>query len=288
MTDTHSSRPLEHVVLGISASENDMAIDLGFTKREVNRCVREVSSAVLTQGGSVVFGHDWRPEGVMSELLHMAIAHHSSGAYSSSSRHAPMVNFVPWPSKTTVNADDRNQYRDVLHIVEMERPDGFLAVSKKAKTSSEQLDIVNRLAALTEMRKLMANMASARLCMGGRVSGFGGQFSGIVEEALLMRDAGKPLYLTGMLGGATAQLIKAIRGEPVSDLQAFQPRSDVAQAMRTLDLPMEQNIPYSALIELVSGNGLTQDENDQLFDAKHLGDVIGLVLKGLATLRKAR
>ncbi|MBO9400520.1 hypothetical protein [Shimia sp. R9_3] len=288
MTDNHSTRPLEHVALGISASENDGANDLGFTKREVNRCVREVASAVMTQGGSVVFGHDWRPDGVMSELLHLAIAHHSSDAITTPTRCASMVNFVPWPSRTTVSADDRHQYRDVLHIIEMERPDGYRAPSGYAENDPEQFDIVNRVAALTEMRQKMAQLTSARLCMGGRVSGSGGRYSGIAEEALLTRNAGKPLYLTGLLGGATSELIDAFHGTPVSKIQVFQPRSDVAQAMYTTGLHKEWDVPNFGLNQLVDGNGLTREENDQLFEAKHLGDVIGLVLKGLATLRKAR
>ena len=156
MSSDYSPRPLSHVTLGVSASENDDANDLGFTKREVNRCVREIATAVMTQGGSVVFGHDWRSEGVMGELLQLAISHQHSPRRANG-QGPPMTNFVPWPSKTTVSSRDRKRYHDILQIIEMDRPKHHQRTEGLSEAKDKDTDLVNRVFALTEMRKTMTS-----------------------------------------------------------------------------------------------------------------------------------
>jgi len=51
---------------------------------------------------------------------------------------------------------------------------------------------------------------------GGRTSGAAGRYPGVIEEAFLALRASKPLYLAGILGGATRQVIDAIEGGPMA------------------------------------------------------------------------
>lgn len=277
--------PLRHVRLGISASEHDGADGVGFTKREVNRCVREMATAVLTQGAQVVFGHDWRPEGVMADLLQMAIAHKPL-VNDPDVKTAPMTNFVPWPSKTNVSLEDQEKYRDVLHIIQMQAPRDRIMPLTATPEAAAEAALLNRVLALSEMRWELNRNITARLCFGGRTAESGGRLSGVAEEAILAIKTQTPLYLTGMVGGATTALIKALETNGHTDAETFRPRQDVATAMQARDDDFGLNDDLKLLGEttleaLRRLNRLTVKEHHRLIHAKHFGEVIGLVLTGL-------
>jgi len=52
------------------------------------------------------------------------------------------------------------------------------------------------------MREQLLVRTQARIMLGGRTTGYKGKYPGLVEEALLTLQAGKPLYLMGGFGGA--------------------------------------------------------------------------------------
>ena len=62
-------RPLRGCAVGLSISESDDSVTRGFPTEQVNRCTVQVVSALFGQGVAVVFGHDWRDDGVM-EAVH--------------------------------------------------------------------------------------------------------------------------------------------------------------------------------------------------------------------------
>ena len=59
------TRALTGVSVGISISESEDSGRLGFGSKEVNQVTVDFSRELVGQGASVVFGHDWRPDGVM-------------------------------------------------------------------------------------------------------------------------------------------------------------------------------------------------------------------------------
>lgn len=114
---------------------------------------------------------------------------------------------------------------------------------------------------LADMREAMASETSARVIMGGRVSGGRGGTSGVAAEALTALRVGKPLLVLGGLGGAsrdvahvlglidaqeaitrTEDAYKDADGHPSADrywahmdeIAAF--RDDYSEAMATRDL----------------------------------------------------
>lgn len=63
------SRPLAGCILGLSISESDDSAHRVFPPWQVNRITLQVVSALFGQGVGVMFGHDWRDDGVM-EAVH--------------------------------------------------------------------------------------------------------------------------------------------------------------------------------------------------------------------------
>nr|WP_281501892.1 hypothetical protein [Aliiroseovarius sp. F20344] len=276
--------PLRGLTLSISISESQDAKDNGYTKREVNRSVRDISRAVLAQGGHVAFGHDWREDGVMAEVMRMVVDYQSQQSGSMFGK-IPMTNVVPWPRRTSIPEDLRERYRDVLKIIEMPPVEAQDGISKMSEFIAEAN-------ALTQARIELTRRSNARLCIGGRVRGSSGFCAGIVEEAALCFTAGLPLYVTRHFGGASSQVIAAIEGKNTIELEAFWASGGVASALveqgKTDDLFYNRANIFGkfGIREISRKNGLSIEENQQLFNARSMAEVIGLTLTGLGRVAR--
>lgn len=280
--------PLSGLRLGVSASETDAAPGHGLTSRELNRAIRQVAQAVLAQGGRLVFGHDWRSYGVMEEILDFAISYRPI-APTYEDEEPLITNFIAWPDRTTVSEEDRAQYAKVLRIIESD--DGL--PMRLGRPNSDTEEKAARAGALTLMRRDMAELCDARLCFGGKSSGSSGRYAGVVEEAAISLSFGRPLYVTSLFGGASEQIVNAIRHRESVAMPAFHANPAVREALARFD-PVSDFAVGPEIFERVGVEGLSRlnnlsvKENHCLFDARHLGEVIGLLLVGLARVRSAR
>ncbi len=224
----------------------------------------------------------------MEEILDFAIAYRPF-APDSGDEEPLVTNYLAWPDVTTVSEVDRAQYEKVLRIVEpgKEHQQHF------GPPRSVPAQKAARAAALTLMRRDMTQVCEARLCFGGKSSGSSGRYAGVAEEAAIALDSGCPLYVTSLFGGASAEIVQAIRTRETGEVAAFRPADEVGQALAEYDpLPqkaVDPSIFTSIGIEGLSRrNGLSVVENERLFDARHPAEMIGLLLAGLARLQKSR
>ncbi len=148
---------------------------------------------------------------------------------------------------------------------------------------------------LTAMRQEMNDKLSARVLLGGQVTGFKGKYPGLLEEALLALRSNKPLYLIGGFGGCTRAVVDALKGNsPEAFTEAFQSANPLFAGMATryrtdaADGKTSQ-IDYAAELRFLQStgvgglnNGLTDGENEILFVSKNLPEVVYLLLKGLS------
>ena len=137
---------------------------------------------------------------------------------------------------------------------------------------------------------------------GGRTSGAAGRYPGVIEEAFLALRASKPLYLAGILGGATRQVIDAIEGGPMVD--TFCAPTPVNELYLAPPVPerdpgtgADRLVDRAAIWEtfgrvgrsrLAEANRLSLDENGEFFTKPALDRVIQLVLTGIARLQARR
>jgi len=137
---------------------------------------------------------------------------------------------------------------------------------------------------------------------GGRTSGAAGRYPGVIEEAFLALRASKPLYLAGILGGATRQAIDAIEGGPMVD--TFCAPTPVNELYLAPPVPerdpgtgADRLVDRAAIWEtfgrvgrsrLAEANRLSLDENGEFFTKPALDRVIQLVLTGIARLQARR
>lgn len=177
---------------------------------------------------------------------------------------------------------------------------------------------------LTLMRQQMTRETQARLVIGGKLAGFSGLYPGVVEEAWLSIVANQddsaaatrhPLFLVGSLGGAAQAVIDLLDGKDRSEVRqpSLGPNAPALADILTLAVQrgitlLDATTPISEGLNLIgrlvrpekmaadiqkagaSGltnalrNGLTDDENRELFRAKDPQGIAELILTGLSRL----
>ncbi len=207
--------------VGISVSPSSEAERLGYDERQINRIVIRLAQYFLDRDMQVIFGHDWRENGVMRAVADFAavvagradaLADSEAGLdrekESTGVPVARMVNVVPaTPDELSGAALDAE--RD---------SGGVLAVKAAGDIASEAwkdwgkemeahgwVTTDGREGELTRLRHCLTMMLSpgCRVCLGGRTEGYQGREPGVMEEARLALEYRKPLYLMGGFGGAT-------------------------------------------------------------------------------------
>lgn len=150
-------------------------------------------------------------------------------------------------------------------------------------------------ASLTKMRDQMIASTNARILIGGKCSNYLGKMPGIIEEAMITLSMDKPLYLIGAFGGASKQVIDAIRGNGFSygnsvfhkssEFTAFKLFYNDKVAVNKIDIK-EDELMFSqyGLENLSKNNGLTIEENIRLFETPHLSEIIYYIFKGLSKI----
>jgi len=298
-------RPLAGCVVSLSISESDDSAKQGFPAWQVNRVTLQLVAALLGQGAGIVFGHDWREDGVMEAVYGFARQMQPpiplSPAEADAAGQPLLRNLLPWPDKPRLSEQDLERLASTLRVERVGLPEELRAVEDKALSAGPDSALFRyvRARGLTFLRHRLDKVCHARLCLGGRQSGSAGRYPGVIEEALLALRNNKPLYLTSLFGGATQQVVDAIEGKkmppdfcPPAAAHEFYKKpqefdSDPAtRADRVID-PSAVWAEFQAAgpKTIAAANRLTVEENEELLHTPVLDRVIQLVLTGLSRLR---
>lgn len=213
----------------------------------------------------VIFGHDWREDGVMRAVANFAsvvaariddVGDAETQSYSWEEETkvgtARMLNLVP-ARRDELNGAALEAERDSGGVLDV------IAVGDMPTDVSERVDweirehrrgtVSAREQQLTQLRHRLTILLDPgyRVCLGGRTDGYQGDEPGVMEEARMALMYGKPLYLMGGFRGAT----RLFGSEPRHDGKSY----------------------------WTAKNGLTQEEKKELFETTHgcgLGVAIGL------------
>lgn len=294
--NTVSARPLAGCRIGLSISAASESDSLGIPASQVNRITLQLAAGLLGQGASVVFGHDWREDGVM-EAVH-GFAQQIRGPLPAENQPALLTNILPWPDAPKLNAEQRERLRGTLRVQAAPPPPPELLKRLDAAPKDINLNKQARFIALANLREELAEVTDARICLGGRTSGYQGVWPGVIEEALHTAKAGKPLYLSGLLGGATAGLIHTLDKSPEKRLAHFTVKikerlreAYATPGIRKWRLPvgyLQATLQETNVEGLAQKNGLSVEENYKLFHTRSLDEMIQLILKGIGNIQKHR
>jgi len=206
--------------VGISAHTSTEAARFGYDDRQINRIVIRMAQFFLDRDMRVIFGHDWREDGVMRAVADFAgVVSARVGAAKERERTersvAPgklaeerMINVVPVGRDSLSSAAVAAELDSggVLRVIPVSEAREHVSERARSAVRIPNLDRVDaRVAQLTEFRHWLTVLLDpgCRVCMGGVTDGFQGKKPGVIEEAELALRYGKPVYLLGGFGGAT-------------------------------------------------------------------------------------
>jgi len=295
-------------MVNLSISESNDSADRGFPPAQVNRVTLQIVSALFGQGASLIFGHDWREDGVMEAVYGFAQQVQPPVLLTqnkSQMDNRPLLwNMIPWPDKPKLSQVHLERLASILRIEEAGLPEELIKYGKEALDKGRESTHYQYLRArgLTHLRHHLTDISRARLCIGGRKFGSAGRYPGVIEEALLSLEDRKPLYLAGILGGVTYQLIQALKGKPlpndfcqstkINDIYKDPPiheRISKTERDRTINSEaVWKTFQNYAIDGLTKDNGLKEEENIRLFQTTVLDEVIQTVLIGLSRVYRLR
>jgi hypothetical protein len=298
------ARPLAGVFVGLSISESENAEAYGFPGWQVNRAALQFSAALLGQGAGVVFGHNWRDDGVMEAVHAFALqAQPIDAADRGDADHdgisEPLLrNLLPWPDQPALPPEELERLAATLRVERVGLPPDLRDFEDGG--APEPLQSYLRARALTFMRRNLNANIRARVCVGGRERGFSGRYPGIIEEAAIAIENDTPLYLIGALGGATRAVIDAMAGREMPDgfahgrSRELYENPDLGLRFSRVDADNRFD-PHGVwalfkelrLERLAALNGLAERENVELFNTPSMARAIQLVLKGLGVTKRA-
>jgi hypothetical protein len=302
---TLPQRPLAGCVINLSISESDDSPQRGFPLGQVNRTTLQIVAALFGQGASVVFGHDWREDGVMEAVYGFARQVQApiplSPDQAAADEQPLLLNLLPWPDKPYLPERDLEQLSSTLRVETAGLPKELQAFDGEARRAGPNNGLYQyvRARGLTFLRQRLNDASHVRFCLGGRASGYAGRYPGVIEEAFLAVKEKKPLYLAGFLGGATQQVVNAIEGKQMPEdfcrptpLQGLYEKPVVKETDGTTrdDRVIDRAAVWNAFAgagrkQIASANGLTIEENDELFHTPVIDRSIELVLTGLSRLK---
>jgi len=257
------------------------------------RFAQDLARHLLARSATLIYGGDLRKDGFTQFILDEAIA--LKNRLNSDEIH--VVNHLAWPIhkadkeiiawranyKAVMDTVEHDVSGDIASDVDM---DSFLLPS-----TPQNKYIWSR--CLTEMRIKSIDSSHARICAGGKLSGYNGKMPGVMEEILIAIDKNKPIYLLGAFGGVVGDVCKVLRKEPYPDslTEAWQNTHNAGYVdLQAIASKYGMHADYdqikSALevidISMLSKNaGLDEKTYLRLMESPFVDECIHLIIQGL-------
>lgn len=275
------------LLVGLSVSEPDPRelIRLGLDEIHVRHAFIEIARHILARGWSVAYGGDLRRGGYTEALFDLVRTYNRTDLAAPDRVRA----YLSWPLWQDMTTAQRAALANVATINRVPRPDGAPELLP-ARADRGPDDLLWSSLAFTQMRTRMNDDISARVVLGGRVSGQQGFFPGIAEEAVLAVRAHVPLYVAGGFGGCGRLVADLLTGsKPVELTVGYQlehtPRYGelLAAAASSGEEPSFDDLADTLAAAGIGGlrNGLDESENRRLMASDDVDEIISLILQGL-------
>lgn len=283
--------PSALVAISVSAPSADELGELGLSELHLRYVFTELVRHVLAAGGAVAYGGRLDDPGSDQPNFTRIMLDMAAG-YRPDLRPDDdrLVNFVAGAFWDPSEEAKRSEFDALVAGYEGRFQVERCATSPRHGVPTDAEHLRDALS-FTSMREQMADQCTARVVLGGRLTGYGGRYPGVVEEAILTARAERALYVAGGFGGGGRALATHLRGKRVAELtQAWQTEhtpsvASTAAALTDsdyrldLDAELADALPRKDWATL--HNGLTAAENDRLATTTDPDEVVALVMSGL-------
>lgn len=264
---------LTNIRLGISVSESPDLARLGLLETHFRLALGEIARCVVVSGGLLAYGGHLQPGGYTPFLVHELERY--------SRRDRPLRICLAWSEhrKMALSALDAEKHSLGLYgeIVCLD-PSGNV-IDARDEAPLPQVDAETTQQSLTGLRQYMTRETHGRVLIGGKRDGFQGDMPGLLEEALLTFECGRPVYLAGGFGGVTWDIAREL-GVDKGDW--FPKLPDTQASDERLLRGMSRLVGAAKATQTESlNNGLTEEENRRLATCHRPSEIAALVSLGL-------
>lgn len=290
--------------IGISISDfpkEDM-ISSGVDKKIQELLMSEIAGFFLGHKATLIYGGDLRDNGFTKYLRNEAMILQDRFK----TGEVFCRNYFAWPIYLSENQSIkawRASCLNVLDIQDVEAPTDIQDLAKDIKDffqpdTTEHAYLWAR--SLTHMREKMISECDIRVTAGGKWIGYAGCMPGILEEVLIAIKKKKPLYLLGGFGGITQKICQAIESKdddtidfPEELTYSWQKGHILGyEALKEEYVKNSRNFfSHESLKDMLVfdslNNGLSKEENIQLFHAISFAEAISLIMKGQERLHNS-
>ena len=290
----------DHIGISISTAPNDSFSSHHLHSDHLKRLSQDLARHLLARAGTLIYGGDLRDDGFTQFILDEAVALKSR----LNSDNIHIINHLAWP----IHIEDekvvewRAKYYDIINTQEHNAPNDVLdSIDPNIylkPTTTDNRYIWSR--CLTEMRQQSIQASNARICAGGKLSGYLGKMPGVLEEIMLALEYNKPLYLLGGFGGMVTEVCQSITNKSVTEslseawqisntegYQALQERAKQTGHHADYDV-IKTTLESMDLEQLANNAGLDLNEYRRLMTSPFIDECIHIVLKGLKVLKELK
>jgi hypothetical protein len=281
--------------VGISISD---ASGVGFAAHHIHPdqlvlLAQDLARHLLARSATLIYGGDLRPGGFTEFILDEArILKDRIGEA------APCVeNHLAWPlyvSGTEIIAW-RAKYHEVMETVEHEIPADVANDLDKVSFLQPNTPLNSYIwsRCLSEMREKSISSSTARICAGGRLTGYQGKMPGVLEEIVLALNEQKPIFLLGAFGGVVGDVCSLLQNAVVPEsltehwqISHIEGYSDLQELARSHGhgcdyVAITAFISSHSVSELATRCGLDENEYKRLMISPFVDECVYLILKGL-------
>jgi hypothetical protein len=244
----YRSRASAQRIIGLSISSDlKPMLARGLGLEHLRELLLRLARPLLRGGASLAYGGDWkeREDNFTYEILRLISAEQedsSAGGPDSVLPIGRLFNHLAWPYYIPVTSRIEAQWINCCRIIRVTQELAGIApadvLTGREDPSEPDKIMFNSAITLSAMRRLATigmSIAvpgvgasetippiSARILLGGKITGFAGFVPGLFEEALLALEHARPVYILGGFGGAAESLAKALLADGSSPVREFQ------------------------------------------------------------------
>lgn len=256
---------------------------------------QDMARHILIQGGGLIYGGDLRADGFTRFLASAVASLEDSGC-----NHEPLIeNHLAWP----IYVDNEEtmhliaDYGKHIKVFETAPPedikDKIDIKNKHLPNTPENGYILSR--CLTAMREKSISRSFARICAGGKLSGYKGKMPGVLEEIeIAINSSGMPLYLCGGFGGCVGEVCATLTTRKLSTALTEEWQTEQNGGYKSLQEVTKINgyeVNYKqiahrlcsegCLTNLIDRSGLSRADYERLMKSPFVDECIHLIMKGL-------
>ena len=284
-----------------NVSESEL-LEIGISNLHITDAERVIARYLLCSGANLVYGgvHELCESNNKNENLLTALLETiESIKFMNLTDTTPLTNYVAWPYRALYKKNWMAQLRQTLKVNLLPYPKNSSRFDEMSidKILDDLEGRVETAISLSDMRELVIKNSDVRILLGGKTHNFVGFLPGILEESVIAIKNKQPLYILGGFGGTSALITKCLRKEnPIEfsvnwQIEHTKGYKDLLESAKKH--PNYKSIDYGNLVNSLNNcgvesiskfNGLTEDQNFQLWETNNLDVAIPLIIKGILNI----